>query len=182
MPIVLRLYLLCIAISLAAACSNERQVVSLPDVQATDAELFAEVVTRWQELGFPLSTDECFETARRTPLVPREVFVEPDEFQDMCRSQALSPGMQCDDEECALGCMAAAPDDGGPLLVFVEGWQDTDAIRMLRAHEALHWLADCSRLATPWANLNHAVPGVWTPMLEGAPYVMEQFERPAAED
>jgi hypothetical protein len=179
MAIVVRLYSLCIVTGLLAGCSNQQQPeVLLPGIQSTDAELFGEVVTRWQELGYPLTAEECFESAAETPLIPREIFVEPDEFQDMCRSQALAPGMQCPDEECALGCTAAAPDDGGPLLVFVDGWQDSDMMRLLRAHEALHWLADCSMLATAWANLNHAVPGVWAPMVKGAPYVMEQFENP----
>lgn len=111
--------------------------------------LWSAVVERWVDAGYE---------APAACVLPREVSADPVMFEEICG--ARSGG--------ASGCQR------GSLIVIAYGLVDSHYLNpdRTRAHEMLHWLAECSGTLTKRQNYEHALENVWFDHEHGDDFVL----------
>lgn len=160
---------------LATGCATEVQGV---DAAETDRAVYTEAFERWMGVGFGMSEhSSCFDSGEL--IIPLEVVAIGQEFTRLCNGAIAreSDGTCAAADGCAASCQTYVPGTREPLIVIApQHANDAFNLRRLRGHEYYHWIAECSGVATDWANEHHAVPGVWEPVTRGDDYLMRVFD------
>lgn len=167
---------------LVAACASDVQPIETHD---SDHATYSEAFDRWMYFGFGMADQSrCYgELAPQgwpTLVYPQEIFAAGEEFTRLCNGAVAreADGTCTAAEGCAKACQTYVPGTHDPLIVIASHVTDERELRSTRAHEAYHWIAECSGVATDWANEQHMVPGVWAPVSVGDEYLMQPFETP----
>jgi hypothetical protein len=154
------------ALLVLVGCAGDVESI---ETDETDAQLYSDAFDRWLYFGFGISDQStCYDGVGPSGWpklrIPREVFADGGEFTRLCNGA---------DPSEAAACQAYVPGTHNPLIVLQPNVRN---LRKVRAHEYYHWIAECSGVATDWANEHHAVPGVWAPVDVGDDFLMSVFQ------